>query len=85
MWKELIDPALVTDERIPVVTAIFSDPNETKAVGHLSEADAQPFVDVIDEVFPLCFIRTDGPKLSQRVDVGPPRPIAPEGMLKGFA
>jgi len=52
----LIDPALVTEERIPIITAIFSDPKETKEVGHLPEADAQAFVDAIDEVFPFCFI-----------------------------
>ena len=52
----MIDPALVTDERVPIITAIFSDPKETKAVGHLSETNARLFVDVIDGVFPFCFI-----------------------------
>ena len=56
MWKELIDHSLTADERIPILTAVFSDPRETKEIGHLHGVDAEFFLDMIDEVFPFRFI-----------------------------
>ena len=38
------------DERISLITAIFSDPGEVEVVGQLSGDGAQTFVDVIVEV-----------------------------------
>ena len=55
MWKELIGRPLTADERIAIITATFSDPDETKKVGHIHKGYAQTLVDVIDEVFHLVF------------------------------
>lgn len=49
-WKQLISCSLSTQERIPLITSIFSDHNESKVVGYISGGDAQIFVDVVDEV-----------------------------------
>ena len=58
-WKRLINRPLATDERISLITTIFSDRNETEAVSHLSEDDAQSFVDMIDEVFHRSYTEWD--------------------------
>ena len=50
VWKQLINPSLSVDERIGVITTLFSDCNEAKVIKYLSGEDAQAFVDVIDEV-----------------------------------
>ena len=60
MWKRLINRPLSADERISLITTIFSDRNETEAVSHLCGDDAQSFVDVIDEVFHRSYIEWDG-------------------------
>ncbi|KAF9643195.1 kinase-like protein [Thelephora ganbajun] len=39
-----------TNERISLITSIFSDPDEVKVLEHLSGNDAQAFVEVIDEL-----------------------------------
>lgn len=49
-WKRLIDRPLDTNERISLITDIFSDRSEIEAVRHLGGDDAQSFVDVMDEV-----------------------------------
>jgi len=49
-WERLISHALSTRERIPLVTAIFSDRNEVGMVGNLCGDNAQTFINVIDEV-----------------------------------
>ena len=49
-WKRLIDLPLTTDERVSLITTIFSDHDETEVVRWLRGDDAQSFVDVIDEV-----------------------------------
>ena len=54
-WKRLINRPLPTDERISLITAIFSDKNEADTVDHLLGGDAQSLVDVIDEVLPRSF------------------------------
>ena len=52
MWKRVIsiDRHLSTDDRVSLITAIFSNRDETEAVKLLSGEDAQSFVDVIDQV-----------------------------------
>ena len=49
-WKQLITRPLTTDERISLVTSIFSDRNQAEVVDRISGDDAQTFVDVVDEV-----------------------------------
>ncbi|KAF9642010.1 kinase-like protein [Thelephora ganbajun] len=49
VWKPLINCPLTMDERISLITAIFSDRKETEAVKRLRGGDTQSFVDVIDE------------------------------------
>lgn len=48
-WKLLIVNTLSMDERIPLITFIFSDHDEVEALKYLSRCDAQAFVNVIDE------------------------------------
>ncbi|KAF9647762.1 kinase-like protein [Thelephora ganbajun] len=50
VWKSLINCPLAMDERISLITVIFSDRKETEAVKRLRGDDAQSFVDVIDEM-----------------------------------
>ena len=52
----MIDRPFATDQRIPLITTIFSDPDEAEAVKRLCGDDAQSFIDVIDEVFPLLYL-----------------------------
>jgi len=49
-WKRLIDPELPKDERIQLITSIFSDRDEVEVFKYLTGNDAQIFVDVIHEV-----------------------------------
>ena len=55
-WKRLIIRPLVANERVSLITYIFSDRDETEAVKRLRGDDAQSFVDVVDEVLPHSFI-----------------------------
>ena len=48
-WKHLINRPLPPDQRISLITAIFSESNEADVV-NLDGDDAQAFVDVLDEV-----------------------------------
>ena len=48
-WRQLIDPTLPTNERVRLVTSIFSDRHEVEVLKYLSGNDAQAFVDVIHE------------------------------------
>ncbi|KAF9646470.1 kinase-like protein [Thelephora ganbajun] len=48
-WERLIGYPLSTDERVSLITSLFSDIDEVEVVGSLSGDDAQAFVDVIDE------------------------------------
>ena len=75
-WKRLIDRPFTTDERISLITAIFSDRGEIEAVKRLCGDHAQPFVDVIDEVL-LPSLSQEGQRteptrtfLFFRVDIG---------------
>ena len=49
VWKRLISDTLSTDERIPLIKYIFSDRDEVVVFEYLSRADAQAFIDVVDE------------------------------------
>ena len=60
-WKRLIDRPLTKDERIPLITNIFSDYDELEDVKRLYRDDAQSFVDVVDEVLPHSRPREMGP------------------------
>ena len=50
MWKHLIDRPFTMDERISLITDLFSDRDEIEALKSLSGGDAQSFIDVMDEV-----------------------------------
>lgn len=54
-WKYLIGRPLGLDERISLISDIFSDHDETREVRRLCGDDAQSFVDLVDEVFPCSF------------------------------
>jgi len=62
-WRRLFSRPRTTDERIPLVTEIFSDSDEIQMVKCLREGDAQIFIDVIDEV-PLPFFLSRIPGLT---------------------
>lgn len=49
-WKQSISDTLSRQERVSLITSIFSDRNEIEAVELLSGNDAQAFIDVVDEV-----------------------------------
>ena len=50
-WRRLIDSSRTSDAvRIPLITKIFSDSDETEAAKGLYGDDAQSFVDVVEEV-----------------------------------
>lgn len=51
-WKRLIDHPLTLEERISLITDIFSDPDETEIVKDLCGEDAQSFVDEMYQVTP---------------------------------
>ena len=51
-WERLVDHPLPMNERVPLITDLFSDRDEVEAIKHLSRADAQSFVDALEEVFP---------------------------------
>ena len=46
----MISDTLTTDERVSLITIVFSDDNEGKRVRNVSGDDAQAFIDLIDEV-----------------------------------
>ena len=50
--RQLISHRSAPCERIPLVTAIFSDRSEDEVVKQLSGDDAQTFVNLVDEVRP---------------------------------
>jgi len=54
-WKRLISYTLAKDQRIPLITKIFSDPNEVKMIMQLSGDDAQALIDMIPWVRPHNF------------------------------
>ena len=57
----MIDRPLAKDERILLITVIFSDHDETKSVKDLSGDNAQSFIDIGDEVRLRFYPRRMGP------------------------
>ena len=51
-WRRLIDCPLITNECTSLITVLLSDRDEVEAIKRLSIAEAQSFVDVLDQVFP---------------------------------
>lgn len=51
-WERLINRPHTTDERISLITDIFSDPDQTEVIQDLRGDNAQSFIDVVDEVSP---------------------------------
>ena len=60
-WKQLIDSNLAAHERMPLVTAVFSNRGGVKVAGGLCGDDAQTFVDMTDEVSLNPFTSKTGP------------------------
>jgi len=52
VWKRSLNSTLSTQERITLITTVFSDHDKIEEAGRLSGADAQTFVDMIDGVSP---------------------------------
>ena len=51
-WKQLISDTVTADQRISLITMIFSDHNQAEMIGHLSGDDAQSLIGVTNEVSP---------------------------------
>lgn len=49
-WKQLITCTLPMNERIPLMTSTFSDPDDDDVFEYLSKDDSQALIDVIYEV-----------------------------------
>ena len=49
-WERLIRTPLATNERISLITTIFSNRDEIEMARHLNSGDAQTFIDVIHGV-----------------------------------
>ena len=56
-WERLVCRPLPKNECISLITDLFSDRDEVEAIKRLSRANAQSFVDVLDEVFPRSYPR----------------------------
>ena len=90
-WKRLISQPLPADERVSLITTIFSDSVGADAAKHLHGDNAQTFVDVIDEVLLIlssCNSRLSDPRLSSlfcRIDIGYTAAMAPEEVPGCFA
>jgi len=56
-WKRSIDRPIAIDQRISLITAIFSNHHMAEAVKCLCKEDAQAFVDVVDEVLSHSSVR----------------------------
>ena len=50
VWEQLIDRNLATQDRVSLITTIFSDDNQVKRVGQLSGDEAQNLIDIINGV-----------------------------------
>ena len=55
----MTDSRLSLDERLSLISSIFSDRGEVEAVVQLTTDDAQAFIDVIDEVNPYVVSRSE--------------------------
>ena len=61
MWKYLTERPLTRDERVSLITDLFSDQGEISALKVLNGSDAQSVIDVLDEVLAHCHVRMAGP------------------------
>ena len=61
VWKTLIDNSLTTDERVSLITDLFSNRDATDSLNTLNESDAQSVIDAIDEVLVHSHVRMTGP------------------------
>jgi len=59
-WKRLLSKTLTAPERASLITTIFPDHNQVEIPRHLSQDDAQTFIDMIDEVILCTKERVDG-------------------------
>ena len=59
-WKTLISSPLTANERIALITTIFSDTTQAEMVERLSGDDAQIFTDMVYEVGPCAISRSKG-------------------------
>ena len=84
VWKDLIDSPLTTDERVSLITDLFSNRDEIDSLEALSESDAQSVIDAIDEVLVHPRVRMTDPLTraltlrSRRVGIGWHAAVAPE-------
>ena len=61
VWKRLIDSPLTTDERVSLITDLYSGKHVLRTHKTLSASDAQSVVDVIDKVLVHSRVRMTGP------------------------
>lgn len=55
-WKRLINYPPTSDERVSLITDIFSNRDEIEVVKRLHGDEAQSFIDTIDEVLPYFLV-----------------------------
>ena len=61
VWKNLADSPLTTDQRVSLIADLLSDQDEIDALKALNGSNAQPVIDVIDEVLVRFHVRMTGP------------------------
>ena len=70
LWKHLIGLPFTKDQRVSLIEDLLSDRSEMEALMDLGGADAQSFIDVVDEVSIHAFIGINRP-----ADLNPNPPI----------
>ena len=60
-WKRLTDRPLAMDERVSLITDLCSDQGKIEALEGLSRDEAQPLIEMIDEVPSRPRVITAGP------------------------
>ena len=56
-WKRLINNSPTSNEKLSLITEIFSNRDETDTVKRLQGDEAQSFVDAIDQVVPPVILK----------------------------
>ena len=59
-WKRLTDRPLAVDQRVSLIADLFSDRGKIEVLKGLSGDDAQPLIDMMDEVRSCSHVRTMG-------------------------
>ena len=59
-WKQLISDTITMDQRVSLITVIFSDNNRIEMVERLSGDDAQAFIDRVGDVSPCTVSHSKG-------------------------